>query len=198
MFMGGEFGQQREWSEARELDWPLLANPANAALHHLSGRPEPPYTATCRPCTARTSTSLGFEWIDCHDSEHSVLSWLRWGATAALSSSLQLHARSRNRLPPRRAGGRKYVELLNTDSAYYGGSNLGNGGAPAGSGGRVDGPAGQYRASPSRRWGRWCCAWVRGGSRHVSGIRSEVLNANKIAAGRNFSQRPSQIGWTSH
>src|SRR5690606_40797472 len=35
LFMGGEFGQEREWAESRELDWPLLEQPDRAGLQHL-------------------------------------------------------------------------------------------------------------------------------------------------------------------
>ena len=74
-------------------------------------------------------TSLGFEWIDCHDSEHSILSWLRWGKDGSfvvVVFNFTPVPQTAYRLGVPKAG--TYVELLNTDSAYYGGSNLGNGG----------------------------------------------------------------------
>lgn len=128
MFMGGEFGQQREWSEARELDWPLLANPANAALQHLSADLNRLYR-DLPALHSQDFTSLGFEWIDCHDSEHSILSWLRWGKDGSfvvVVFNFTPVPQTAYRLGVPKAG--TYVELLNTDSAYYGGSNLGNGG----------------------------------------------------------------------
>jgi 1,4-alpha-glucan branching enzyme len=128
MFMGGEFGQQREWSEARELDWPLLANPANAALQHLSADLNRLYR-DLPALHSQDFTSLGFEWIDCHDSEHSILSWLRWGKDGSfvvVVFNFTPVPQTAYRLGVPEAG--TYVELLNTDSAYYGGSNLGNGG----------------------------------------------------------------------
>jgi 1,4-alpha-glucan branching enzyme len=71
----------------------------------------------------------GFEWIDCHDSEHSVLCWLRWGRdgsfiVVAFNFTPQPQIAYRIGVPE--AG--RYWEILNSDSAYYGGSNLGNGG----------------------------------------------------------------------
>jgi 1,4-alpha-glucan branching enzyme len=62
----------------RELDWGLLADPAHAGLQRLSAdlnRLYRDHPALHR----RISRASGFEWIDCHDSEHSVLAWLRWG-----------------------------------------------------------------------------------------------------------------------
>ncbi|MBS1140388.1 MAG: 1,4-alpha-glucan branching enzyme [Proteobacteria bacterium] len=129
MFMGCEFGQQREWSEARELDWGLLANPENAAAQRLSADLNRLYRELPALHTQDFSP-LGFEWIDCNDSEHSVLSWLRWGKDGSfvvVVFNFTPVPQTAYRLGVPEAG--TYVELLNTDSAFYGGSNLGNGGA---------------------------------------------------------------------
>ena len=129
MFMGCEFGQQREWSEARELDWGLLANPENAAAQRLSADLNRLYRDLPALHTQDFSP-LGFEWIDCNDSEHSVLSWLRWGKDGSfvvVVFNFTPVPQSAYRLGVPEAG--TYVELLNTDSAFYGGGNLGNGGA---------------------------------------------------------------------
>ena len=76
LFMGGEFGQRREWSESRELDWSLLAYPEHQGIkklvQDLNGiyRREGSLHGACfKPD--------GFEWIDCHDSPQSVISFLR-------------------------------------------------------------------------------------------------------------------------
>ena len=126
MFMGGEFGQQREWSEARELDWSLLADVAHAGIQHLSGDLNRLY----RELTAlhtQDFESTGFEWIDCDDREHSVLSWLRWGRDGSfvvVALNFTPAPQTGYRLGVPHAG--RYLEVLNTDSAHYGGSNLGN------------------------------------------------------------------------
>ena len=76
--------------------------------------------------------ALGFEWIDCHDSEHSILSWLRWGADGSfvvVAMNFTPVPQTAYRLGVPLAG--PYVELLNTDSAFYGGANLGNAGGLA-------------------------------------------------------------------
>ena len=127
-FMGDEFGQFREWSEARELDWQLLQDPGHAALQRLSGDLNRLYR-DCPALHGQDFDSRGFEWVDCHDSEHSVLAWLRVGADG--SRLLVVCNFTPIPRPDYRVGvpapGR-YVEVLNTDSTYYGGSNVGNAG----------------------------------------------------------------------
>lgn len=126
MFMGGEFGQQREWAQGRELDWGLLAREAHRGAQRLSGDLNRLY----RDLPALHDQDFeghGFEWVDCHDNEHSVLSWLRWGQdgsflVVAVNFTPVVHTGYRIGVP--KAG--RYLEILNTDSAYYGGTNLGN------------------------------------------------------------------------
>ena len=131
MFMGGEFGQRREWSEARELDWGQANEPAHAGLQRLSADLNRLY----RDCTAlhtQDFESCGFAWIDCHDSEHSVLSWLRWGRDGSfvvVAVNFTPEPKTGYRIGVPQPGG--YCEILNSDSRYYGGANLGNAGALA-------------------------------------------------------------------
>ena len=129
MFMGSEFGQTREWAEGRELDWGLLAEAAHAGVQRLSGDLNRLYR-DLPALHSQDFASQGFEWIDCHDSEHSVLSWLRWGrdgsfVVVAVNFTPALLAGYRLGVPY--AG--RYLEVLNTDSTHYGGSDLGNRGA---------------------------------------------------------------------
>jgi 1,4-alpha-glucan branching enzyme len=142
MFMGGEFGQSREWSEARELDWKLLANPDHAGLQRLSGDLNRLYR-DCPALHQQDFDAQGFEWIDCHDSEHSVLAWLRWardGSFVVVAVNFTPVPQNAYRLGVPRAG--QYVEMLNSDSAHYGGSNLGNvGGVQAWEGEWMNRPA---------------------------------------------------------
>jgi 1,4-alpha-glucan branching enzyme len=70
----------------------------------------------------------GFEWIDCHDAQQSVLSFLRKGnADEAMVIMLNLTPVPRHgyRIGVPLAG--RYREVLNSDSEFYGGSNMGNG-----------------------------------------------------------------------
>ena len=76
LFMGQEFAQVQEWSEARELDWYLLEDPNHKkvqdwvkALLHL-------YTSN--PCMYEQDTSwAGFEWINADDRDRSIFSFVR-------------------------------------------------------------------------------------------------------------------------
>lgn len=142
MFMGDEFGQQREWSESRELDWGLLGDPAHAGLQRLSGDLNRLYRD--HPALhSQDFESSGFDWIDCHDSEHSVLSWIRWGNDGSfviVAVNFTPAPQTGYRIGVPEAG--RYGEILNSDSAYYGGSNLGNvGGIEASAGEWMNRPA---------------------------------------------------------
>ncbi len=128
LFMGGEFGQWNEWKEAGQLDWTLTTFPAHdsiralvrdlnrlyvneAALHDFDFDPR------------------GFRWVDCHDADQSILSFVRYGKEGTPPVVVLF-----NFTPVPRQGYRigvpldtAWCEILNTDSMYYGGSNLGNG-----------------------------------------------------------------------
>ena len=142
MFMGGEFGQTREWSEGRELDWGLLADPAHAGVQRLAGDLNRLYR-DLPALHSQDFASQGFEWIDCHDSEHSVLSWLRWGRDGSfvvVAVNFTPAPLTGYRLGVPHAG--RYVEVLNSDSTHYGGSDLGNGGA-------IEAIAGEWMRRPA-------------------------------------------------
>ncbi|MDR2173419.1 MAG: 1,4-alpha-glucan branching protein GlgB [Burkholderiales bacterium] len=128
MFMGGEFGQPHEWTESRELDWHLLAHSAHQGLQRLSADLNRLYR-DLPALHEQDFTANGFQWIDCHDSEQSVLCWLRWAHDGRFVVAVL------NLTPVPRHGyrvgvpqGGRYREILNSDSAWYGGGNLGNGG----------------------------------------------------------------------
>ena len=81
LFMGQEFAQFREWSEARSLDWDLLGEERNhqmqdyvKALNKLYQEYDALYTNDCDP--------IGFEWISCENADMSVVTFVRRGATA--------------------------------------------------------------------------------------------------------------------
>ncbi|HZX30050.1 MAG TPA: 1,4-alpha-glucan branching protein GlgB, partial [Rhodocyclaceae bacterium] len=126
LFMGGEFGQWREWAENRELDWPLVASERHLGLQSLSRDLNILYR-DCPALHQQDFEASGFEWIDCHDSEHSILSWLRWGRDGSfvvVAMNFTPEPQHGYRLGVPRAG--HYREVVNTDSAHYGGANLGN------------------------------------------------------------------------
>lgn len=128
LFMGGEFGQRQEWSERRELDWYLLQYPEHQGLRKLIQDLNGLYRLY--PALHRKSfTGEGFEWIDCHDSTQSVISFLRsagspeHGPLVVIANFTPVPRHHyRIGLP---AGG-NWQEVFNSDSTWYGGSNLGN------------------------------------------------------------------------
>ncbi len=76
LFMGQEFGQEREWSEARELDWFLLENPLNEGLQKYVGELLKIYRKY--PCMHEIDDSWdGFEWINADDKDRSIYSFFR-------------------------------------------------------------------------------------------------------------------------
>ena len=130
LFMGGEFGQTREWSHDSSLDWHLLdQGPYHRGLQALVRDLNRLY---------RTEPALhevdfepaGFEWMDCSDAEQSVVAFIR---RARDPRNLLLVVC--NFTPVPRHGYRVgvpvegfYRELLSTDAGFYGGSNVGNAG----------------------------------------------------------------------
>jgi len=130
LFMGGEFGQWREWSHDRSLDWHLVDDPPHAGLKRYVQdlnwhyRAEPAlYEADFEPA--------GFRWIDCNDNENSVVSILRYASDRrdflVMIFNFTPVPRAQYRIGVPEPG--DYFELLNSDSSTYGGSNVGNGGS---------------------------------------------------------------------
>jgi 1,4-alpha-glucan branching enzyme len=127
LFMGGEFGQWREWNHDGSLDWHLLDDPAHAELTRYVQALNDLYAAepALHECDADPS---GFHWIDANDNENSVISFLRFAAdrntfVAAILNFTPV-PRAEYRIGVPAAG--YYVELLNSDSSHFGGSNVGN------------------------------------------------------------------------
>jgi 1,4-alpha-glucan branching enzyme len=127
-FMGGEFGQTREWSQARELDWWLLRYGFHAGLQALQRALNALYRD--RPALHELDFDpAGFAWIDCHDSDQSILAFerrARDGSTMVAALNFTPVVRTDYRIGLPRGGA--WAEILNTDSRHYGGSDCGNGG----------------------------------------------------------------------
>ena len=130
LFMGGEFGQWSEWWSQTSLDWHLLDFDSHKGVQQL---------VKDLNKLVRTEPALyecdydwkGFEWIDFRDADASIISFLRRGQDPAKPPILFVA----NLTPVVREGYRvgvpdpgRYLEILNTDSALYGGSNVGNAG----------------------------------------------------------------------
>jgi 1,4-alpha-glucan branching enzyme len=129
LFMGGEFGQGHEWNVNQSLDWHQLEYPqhqgvlqwvsdlnrlyrSEPALHELDFNPE------------------GFEWIDCNDALGSTLSFMRKGRSThdviLVACNFTPVPRLNYHVGVPRSG--YWREVLNSDSSFYGGSGMGNGG----------------------------------------------------------------------
>lgn len=128
LFMGGEFAQEREWNHDESLDWHLLDDGMHAGiralvrdLNHLYRDMPALHEGDCE--------AEGFAWIDCTDADSSVISYIRRATDPddfmLVVCNFTPVVRSHYRIGVPRAG--VYHEVLNTDSLYYGGSNVGNG-----------------------------------------------------------------------
>ena len=126
LFMGCEFGQPGEWAHQGQLPWELLEFAPHRGLQQLVGDLNRLY---------REQASLhrqgfehgGFEWIDCHDATQSVLSYLRWDGEDFHVVILNFTPVVRHdyRIGVPRPG--VYSEVVNSDSRFYGGSDVSNG-----------------------------------------------------------------------
>jgi len=126
LFMGNEFGQWPEWSHQRSLEWDVLQYPLHHGLQDLVRDLNHLYRD--QPALhQRPFSPDGFEWIDCHDSTQSVISYLRHSPDGDIIVVLNFTPVPRfdYRLGVNAPG--RYRELFNSDSTYYAGSNLGNG-----------------------------------------------------------------------
>jgi 1,4-alpha-glucan branching enzyme len=127
MFMGCEFGQWREWNHDDSLEWSLAERPLHGGLQKFVEDLNALYQA--QPSLyQRDYEPGGFEWIDCHDHEASVISLIRRGTDPDDWVVVVL-----NWTPIVRHGYRVgvpesgfYAELLNSDASVYGGTNTGN------------------------------------------------------------------------
>ena len=126
LFMGGEFGQRREWNHDRELDWELAELPQHDGLRRLVQHLN--YVYKNEPALWECDdTHEGFEWIDFHDSENSVVAFMRRsrsGGIIVFVVNATPMVRHGYRLGVPAAG--FYREIINTDAETYGGSNVGN------------------------------------------------------------------------
>ncbi len=127
LFMGSEFAQESEWSHERSLDWHLLERPEHAGIQALVRdlnrlyRDEPALWEV-------DSDPLGFWWIEPNDADANVIAFARQSRdgerVVVFAANLSPVPREGYRLGLPRAT--RWREAINTDSTYYGGSDLGN------------------------------------------------------------------------
>ena len=130
LFMGQEFAQRREWSEARGLDWSLLEHAPHLGMQRLVRDLNLTYRAL-PALHERDCEGEGFTWLVVDDKDLSVTATLRRGgpgtAPVAIVSNFTPTPRQGYVLPLPAAG--RWVEKINTDAEVYGGSGIGNLGA---------------------------------------------------------------------
>jgi 1,4-alpha-glucan branching enzyme len=127
LFMGGEFGQKREWTHEQSLEWHVLQYSHHAGMRRWIQDLNRFYRHT-PALYQRDFTPDGFEWIDCNDTESSTLAFVRKGHDP---SDVVLIVCNFTPVPRDnfRVGapcGGHWRERLNSDARYYGGSDLGN------------------------------------------------------------------------
>jgi 1,4-alpha-glucan branching enzyme len=127
IFMGNEFGQRKEWNHDESLEWHVLQYPSHQCiqkwlkdLNHLY-RSEPALYEL-------DFTTEGFEWVDVHDWERSIISFLRkrkggWESILVVCNFTPSVSRNYRIGVPH---GGFWRELLNSDAEIYGGSGQGN------------------------------------------------------------------------
>jgi 1,4-alpha-glucan branching enzyme len=126
LFMGNEFAQGCEWDADKELEWHLADRPQHHGIQSLVGELNRLY----RELPALHGLEFdqqGFEWVDCHDSAQSALSYIRKGQNGefvVVILNFTPMPRENYRIGTPVAG--RYRELFNSDSEYFGGSNMGN------------------------------------------------------------------------
>jgi 1,4-alpha-glucan branching enzyme len=130
LFMGSEFGQENEWRHDHSLDWHLLEQPRHAGIQALVRDLNRLYR-TVPALHEFDCEDAGFEWLVMHDAERSVFAWLRKGrqtqerCLVVVNFTPEVYRDYRIKVP----FSGTWREVLNTDSALYGGTNIGNAGA---------------------------------------------------------------------
>lgn len=124
LFMGSEFGQRSEWNCNKALEWSALKYPPHAGVQNLIRDLNRLYRSEFA-LHRYDFESQGFEWIDCHDAAQSVISYQRRAGQEVIINAFNFTpiVRKNYRLGVPEPG--RYRMLLNSDSTFYGGTNIG-------------------------------------------------------------------------
>lgn len=127
LFMGAEFGQWDEWYHEKSLDWNLLDYPQHQGMQKWVRDLNRLYRD--EPCLHTIDfTPDGFQWVDFHDADSSIISFLRKGGEAddfmLIAANFTPVPRTNYRIGTPRGG--LWQEVLNSDAQVYGGSGCGN------------------------------------------------------------------------
>ncbi len=126
LFMGGEIGQRREWQHDESLEWHVLQYPLHSGVQSWVRDLNRFYRATPALYEADFSPD-GFEWVDCNDTESSVLSFIRKGPASGdvvlVVCNFTPVPRDNYRIGVPRGG--LWRECLNSDASFYGSGSQG-------------------------------------------------------------------------
>ena len=125
LFMGQDFGQEREWSEARELDWFLLQEDLNRGLHDYVKKLLELYNKY--PCLYEIDNSWnGFEWLNCDDKDRSTYSFFRkaFDGKNNLMFIINMTPMKWENYKVGVPKKKKYKLLLNSDDVRFGGQGM--------------------------------------------------------------------------
>ena len=127
LFMGCEFAQEAEWSHERSLDWHLLEAPEHAGIQSLVRDLNRLYRAEPALWEVDSDPS-GFWWLEPNDADHNIIAFARASRDGervlAFVANLSPVPQTNYRLGLPRAC--RWREAINTDSTFYGGSDMGN------------------------------------------------------------------------
>ena len=126
LFMGGEFGQKREWAHDESLEWHVLQYPLHAGVKQWVRDINQVYRESPALYTLDFSNE-GFQWVDCNDAQASTLAYLRKGRNGEqvlVVCNFTPMPRDNYIVGAPRAG--RWRERLNSDAKEYGGSGIGN------------------------------------------------------------------------
>jgi 1,4-alpha-glucan branching enzyme len=127
LFMGGELATRYEWNETTSLEWNLLDSPPHKGVQTLLRDLNHLYTAEAALFELEFEWK-GFQWLDANDADSSVLSFVRRARNAKdfliVVCNFTPLVKENYRIGAPEAG--QYEEIFNSDSAHYGGSNVGN------------------------------------------------------------------------
>jgi 1,4-alpha-glucan branching enzyme len=126
LFMGGELGDDREWSEAAGIPWGLADDPARAGIQSLVRDLNAAYRGFAE-LWSRDTTPDGFAWIEADDAPRNTYAFLRYGDyTEPLACVVNFAPVPHDGYLLGLPCGGTWREVINTDAHVYGGSGVGN------------------------------------------------------------------------
>nr|WP_168188892.1 1,4-alpha-glucan branching protein GlgB [Thiomicrorhabdus sediminis] len=127
LFMGSEFAQWEEWNEAQSLNWAVSEHPLHRGIQ-LSLKALNELYVNHSALHQRDFDHEGFNWIDCHDFQQSILSFARFSDNQIMVCVFNFTPVPRENYRIGLPSSGSYQEVFNSDSEWFGGSNIGNGG----------------------------------------------------------------------